>query len=77
MLKVISRSTFDLQPVLQTLLENAIRLCGASHGSIHRVEGEVYPMIADYGLPSAELRDFIRNNPPRAGRETVTGRVVL
>ncbi|HXV82458.1 MAG TPA: GAF domain-containing protein, partial [Candidatus Binatia bacterium] len=76
-LKVISRSAFDLQPVLQTLLENATRLCGASHGSIHRVDGDIYPMIADYGLPSAELRDFIKHNPPRAGRETVTGRVVL
>ena len=42
-LKVISRSTFDLEPVLQTLLENATRLCGAAHGSMHRIDGDVIP----------------------------------
>jgi GAF domain-containing protein len=61
-LKVISRSTFDLQPVLDTLIENATRLCGADHGTMHRIERDVLPLAASYGH-SPELKSFLAENP--------------
>jgi signal transduction histidine kinase/CheY-like chemotaxis protein len=75
-LKVISRSTFDLQAVLDTLIETAARLCDARRGVIFRRDGDAYHGVAFYNA-SPELVDFIRGNPVTPGRHTITARVAL
>jgi GAF domain-containing protein len=74
-LKVISRSAFNLQTVLDTLVESAARLCDADSASIHRPQGEAYPFIASYGL-SPEFQQYLCDHPIARGRGSVLGRVV-
>jgi GAF domain-containing protein len=75
-LKVISRSTFDLQPVLETLTENAVRLCGAEMGSIYRFDGERLNHALSYNAPP-ELVEFLDRNPISPARYSVAARAAL
>ena len=75
-LKVISRSAFDLQAVFDTLIRSAVELVSAAHGTIHIREGDVYPHRASFGFNS-ELLSFVSQRKFSPGRETLAGRVAL
>src|SRR5262249_17798701 len=75
-LKVTSRSTFDLQTVLDTLLSSAIRLCDTERGMIFRYDGETCRAVAGHNVPP-EFLELWERTPIRAGRETTVGRALL
>jgi len=75
-LKVISRSTFDLQAVLQTLLESAARLCDANMGTFTRKIGTAFFRTVTYGY-TPKLLEMMKDIPVEPTRRTLAGRVLL
>jgi two-component system, NtrC family, sensor kinase len=76
-LKALSRSTFELQSVLESLLEKAVRLCDAERGLIYIQDGDVYQVAASHGHSVEFLEKVVKQNPIRQDRGSATGRAVV
>src|SRR5262249_8207454 len=75
-LKVISRSAFDLKTVLDALIQAAARLCEADQGTISRERDGVYQRVAAYGYPD-DFKEYVRTLPVVPARGTAVGRALL
>ena len=75
-LKAISRSTLDLETVLNTLAETVMRLCRADHVYMFRRRGDKNHLVASHGL-SQEAKEFVHTHPFAPDRSTLSGRVSL
>jgi hypothetical protein len=74
-LQIISESPGDLQPVLTSMLENAVRICGATFGNIYRWDGEALHMLASHNTPPAFAEDR-RRSPYRPYPKSPVGRML-
>src|SRR3954468_658121 len=73
-LEVLGRCAFELAPVFETVLGQAVRLCGADAGLIYVLDGDVYRVAVALGGTPA-YRDYIAGVPIEAGSGTLVGRV--
>src|SRR5262249_2648541 len=76
-LRVISSSPTDLQPVFDAIVASAVRLCGAVNGAVFRYDGKLIHVAAYHNVAGDELAAVLRTFPHPPGRGSVTGRAIL
>jgi len=76
-LEIIGHSTFDLQRVLESLLEKAVRLCGADRGFIFTQDGDGYRLAANYGHSAEFVEKIAKRYPISQDRGSASGRAIL
>src|SRR5262249_14566036 len=76
-LEIIGHSTFDLQRVLESLLEKAVRLCGADRGFIFTHDGAGYRLAANYGHSAEFVENIAKRYPITLDRGSASGRAIL
>ena len=76
-LRVISRSQTDVQPVFDTIVGNAVRLCDGLYGTAHRFDGELVHLTAHHNCPPEALEALRRAFPMRPNRHMMSGRAIL
>src|SRR5262245_56825178 len=76
-LRVISRSSTDIQSVFETLLQRAVRLCAAGYAALFRFDGSQIHMAAAHNLPPDDLESVSREYPMSPTRGKLSGRAIL
>jgi class 3 adenylate cyclase len=78
-LRIISRSTAELDPVFEALIKSAVHLCAADHGEIIRFDPQTHEYLeaAHFGVGTDAYRAIVRGRPYRPGRDTLVGRTIL
>ena len=76
-LRVITSSPTDLQPVFETIVGSAARLCDATFAALHRFDGQVITFDAHHGMTEPEIQESRRRFPLSPDREIAVGRAIL
>jgi len=76
-LKVISSSPTDIQPVFEAIVRNATRLCQSAYANVFRFDGELLHYVTSHGWPPHLLQNLLNYYPARPDRLRVAGRVIL